>query len=789
MPEAVGTAMSDQVREALVRETRERIVREGALAEFSHLVLMVVVVILAYPSVPRLVLGAWAAAVVAACGARAYLRHRLATSEYTKAARRLNRTATTALAAAWGVGAGIFSRWLPFGDLALMLMILTGLVAGATSTLAADRKAFRWFLGAIVFPLALGLAFAGTVTHQHLVALELIALFSLVMVVTHQRGYTGLVQQALTNLELKASEERAARERARLDALFASSPVATVVLDEEGRVRDANPRFEALFGYTREETLHQPLNDLIVPEPERDRAVLLDETVRRGETVVIESVRRRKDGQAVPVRTSAARVEGVGESGLFVLYEDISEEIRSRAALEEAKSTAERVAQMRSAFLANMSHEIRTPMNAVLGLAELLLDTDLTVDQRRSLSLIQASGETLLALLNDILDLSKIEAESLQIEAVPFDLPRLVDSTVSLMGVKAREHAIELLADIPAAVPEQVRGDPTRLRQVLTNLIGNAVKFTHKGEVVVSLRVLGQDDGKVTVRFAVRDTGIGIPDDQREAIFQPFSQGDLSMTRKYGGTGLGLTIARRLVQMMGGTLELKSEVGRGSEFWFSTTLAVDQAAPAPLPAPGAVQLSGLSMLVVDDNQSNRRVLRGLLFAAGVTVDEAATADEGLAAMRKAAAAHAPYALAILDAQMPGTDGFELAEIIRGRPVARGDPAADAHLGGPARRRQALPGARHPRLPHQAGLARRPARHAGRRPGPARGRERRRPRAGDPAPHRRVAPPSHDPPGRGQRGEPGGRRHHAAQARPPAWTWSRTARRPWPRPAASATTWC
>ena len=462
----------------------------------------------------------------------------------------------------------------------------------------------------------------------------------------------------------KRAEAELAREHARLDALIASAPIAIVVVDDDGRVRDTNPRFRSLFGYTSDEVRGRPLNDLIVPQPELRLAVQLDETVLGGETVVTEVQRRRKDGSLVPVRASAARVEGVGESGLFVLYEDISDEIAARAALKEAKEGAERVAQMRSAFLANMSHEIRTPMNAVLGLAELLLDTELSAEQRRSLNLIQSSGETLLALLNDILDLSKIEAEGLHLESVPFDLPRLVDATVSLMGAKAREHGIELLSDIPGSVPEQVRGDPTRLRQVLTNLVGNAVKFTHEGEVVVSARVVAEQKGNATIRFAVRDTGIGIPEEQRESIFQAFNQADLSMTRKYGGTGLGLTIARRLVEMMGGTLELKSEVGRGSEFSFSTTLAVDVALPAPLPALDAVSLSGIRMLVVDDNQSNRRVVRGLLSAGGVTVEEAASADEGLSAMRRAAAAGAPYALAILDAQMPDRDGFQLAALIQ-----------------------------------------------------------------------------------------------------------------------------
>ncbi|HUH81347.1 MAG TPA: histidine kinase dimerization/phospho-acceptor domain-containing protein, partial [Solirubrobacteraceae bacterium] len=408
-------ATSDQVKEALVRETRERILREGTLAEFSHLVLMAVVVLLAFGTVPHLLLAAWAVVIALACAMRGYRRRRLLTREYTPHERTMTRLVTTTLATAWGVGAGLFSRWLPFGDLALVMMILVGLVAAAVATFAPDRRAFRYFLAGIVLPLAAGILLAGHVDQVRVVALLLVGLFTLVMLITQQRGYTVLVQQAVTNVELAVSEERAARERARLDALFASAPVATVVVDEDGRVRDANPRFQVLFGYTHEEILGQPLNDLIVPQPGLHEASKLDETVRGGATVVAEVQRRRKDGQLVSVRASAARVEGVGEPGLFVLYEDISDEIAARAAMKEAKETAERVAQMRSAFLANMSHEIRTPMNAVLGLAELLLDTELTTDQRRSLNLIQSSGETLLTLLNDILDLSKIEAESLQL--------------------------------------------------------------------------------------------------------------------------------------------------------------------------------------------------------------------------------------------------------------------------------------------------------------------------------------------------------------------------------------
>jgi PAS domain S-box-containing protein len=608
-------------------------------------------------------------ALIAAVGTRAVQRHRLKARAFDEASRRAFAVSITGLALVWGVGAGVFEHFLPFEDVALMLVVVSGLVAAATSTLASDTPLFRAFLFSALTPLAVGIV-TGPLDRPRLVALVLVALFAASMLVLHQRAHGTLLEQVRTNLRLAASEQRAAREQAHLDALFQSAPVATVVVDGAGCILDANPRFETLFGYTAEEARDRTLNDLIVHTTALQGAAQMDAVVRGGETVVAEVERRRKDGRLVQVRVSAARVEGAGEEELFVLYDDIGEEVRARAALREARDAAERVAQMRSSFLANMSHEIRTPLNAILGLAELMLDGDLTGEQRRSLGLIESSGESLLALLNDILDLSKIDAEGLQLETVAFDLPKLVDSTVGLLAVRAREKNLELLADVGVSVPVRVRGDPTRLRQVLTNLLGNAIKFTNEGEVLVSLRRMALEDGIARIRFAVRDTGIGIPEDKRTAIFEPFGQADLSMTRKYGGTGLGLTIATRLVGMMGGALQVESEVGRGSEFSFAVSFPVEASVPAPLLSPGAVRLSGLRMLIVDDNASNRRIVREMLAAVGVSVDEATGADEGLGVLHRAGRTGAPYPLVILDAQMPMRDGFQLAQDVRADPALR-----------------------------------------------------------------------------------------------------------------------
>ena len=348
----------------------------------------------------------------------------------------------------------------------------------------------------------------------------------------------------------------------------------------------------------------------------------------------------------------------------------VSEEAAKRAegVMREARDLAERVARARSAFLANMSHEIRTPMNAVLGFVELILDTELTTEQRRALELVRSSSEALLMILNDILDYSKIEAEHLELESIPFDVSKVVHATASLLAVRARERHLELLADVAPEVPRAVRGDPTRLRQVLMNLIGNAIKFTEQGEVVVSVTTGASSNGNAQLRFAVRDTGIGIAAEHVDSIFKEFTQADSTMTRRYGGTGLGLAISQRLVRLMGGELAVSSDVGRGSEFSFTLALPIETASPTRSTALAA--LGGRRMLIVDDNQTNRRILREMLAAEGIKVDEVSTAAEGLAALRAGAAKRTPYDLAILDVQMPDMDGFQLATAVRGEKTLR-----------------------------------------------------------------------------------------------------------------------
>jgi signal transduction histidine kinase len=396
------------------------------------------------------------------------------------------------------------------------------------------------------------------------------------------------------------------------------------------------------------------------------------------ERVTLSRARVELDAGGVPVKVMGTAL-------------DVTEQRRT-AELVRARDAAEAASQAKSEFLANMSHEIRTPMNAILGMADLLAETPLTGEQQEYVGIFRRSGDTLLTLIDDILDLSKVEAGRLTLEAARFDLHGLVEDTVEVLAARAHAKGLELTCEVGPDVPAWVSGDPQRLRQVLLNLLGNAVKFTASGEV--GLRVERDPSDATlagtllvppaTVRFSVRDTGIGIPADKLESVFGAFTQVDASTTRRYGGTGLGLAIVERLVSLMGGRIAVASTPGQGATFAFSipfepAAVGSDLAQDGP-----AAELAGSRVLVVDDNATNRLLLMRLLAAHGAAVSEADGGEAGLAALRAARCAGRPYDLLLLDQQMPAVDGFHLVARLRdeapdGAPGVAGDAVARAIL--------------------------------------------------------------------------------------------------------------
>ena len=468
----------------------------------------------------------------------------------------------------------------------------------------------------------------------------------------------------------KRAERALAQERYLLDALMTNVPDYIYFKDRDGRYLRMNPAMaegvsleapenaagRSDFDFFSEDYARQTLQD--------EQRILDTGTPLVGKEEQV----GYPDGRSRWMSTTKLPLHGRDGKviGTFGVSRDISATKLTQQVLHRAKEAAEAASRAKSDFLANMSHEIRTPLNAIIGMTELVLDTDLSAIQRQYLKMVQESGEGLLEVINDILDFSKIEAGKLTLDNSPFRLRELLGDTLKSLGIRAHRKQLELVCHIHPEVPDDLLGDDGRLRQIVVNLIGNAIKFTEAGEVLLDVSVKEETAERAVLHFRVTDTGIGIPPEKFRTIFEAFEQADSSTTRRYGGTGLGLAISSRLVELMGGRIRVESEVGRGSTFHFTVDFERCAAQPRQRDVDPSV-LEGLRVLVVDDNSTNRRILQEMLGNWGLRPTTVASADEGIAALKAAVVQADPFGLILTDAHMPGGDGFAFADRLRQHP--------------------------------------------------------------------------------------------------------------------------
>jgi two-component system, sensor histidine kinase and response regulator len=518
------------------------------------------------------------------------------------------------------------------------------------------------------------------------------------------RDRTQALSEANDKLAGEISERRktesALRESSELVMLLLdATPEAIYGIDTSGNCTFCNPSCLRLLGYQKTEDLLGKNMHTMIHHTRPDGTSYpveechIFEAFRNGTGTHIENeVLWRSDGSSFPAEYWSRPINNGGKLiGSVVTFIDVTQRRQEEKALRDAKEAADTANHAKSTFLATMSHEIRTPMNGILGMTELVLDTELTSEQREHLGLVRLSAESLLSIINDILDFSKIEAGKFELETIPFDLRESLGETMKALSFRAHQKGIELIYEVEPEVPEALLGDPGRIRQILINLVGNGIKFTERGEILVSVQEESSQPNRTSLHFSVKDSGVGIPLEKQGLIFEAFSQADGSMARKYGGTGLGLTICKRLTELMGGRVWLESQPGQGSTFHFVIQVGVQENTSARRAPVQPQELRDLHVLIVDDNFTNRRVLEGMLSRWGMRPTAVEGGRAALQALHVAKSTGHPFPLILLDGQMPEMDGFTLAEIIYKDPSLVGATimmlTSAGHVGDAARCRE------------------------------------------------------------------------------------------------------
>jgi len=584
--------------------------------------------------------------------------------EQRHASRTTTRRGAEPLVAWAGIGAQAPLGWLrievaPVAADNLKHIIIDSVLTGLL-TVIAGTLAIRYFLRAPLRSLKRATAFAeGLEASQGDILQESSSITEVRQLVDALNRTSARLHEGQSALAASESRNRAVTEAA-LDSIIS--------FDEDGRILEFNPAAERSFGIPRAEALGQQAIDLLFPERVRDTQIhaLTDQLARPGpatdERQWSEASAMRRDGTEFPVEVALVPVDSAGHRLTTAYIRDISARKAAEAAMRQAKESAEATSRSKSDFLANMSHEIRTPMNAIIGMTDLALDTPLDEEQHEYLSLVKSSANSLLNIINDILDFSKIEAGKLDFESIDFSLRDCIGLAVRTLQQRATEKGLCLGVRIASGVPDSLRGDPHRLRQVLINLLSNGIKFTDRGEVgiLVERAVPGGDGTDIALTFSVRDTGVGIPPEKQQLIFNAFSQADTSTTRRYGGTGLGLTISAQLVQAMGGRIEVDSTPGQGSVFHF---VAHFQPAQAMAPIERQEELNDLAILVAMPDDPARARLIEQLTQWRMSPVTAADGAGALSAQGRGGADGRPFRIVLIDHQLPDMDGLTLARTI------------------------------------------------------------------------------------------------------------------------------